>query len=627
MGKNIKQSLKSLTEKKEKTPKPEKVKKEKPPKAVKVKKEKAPKAEKIKKTNTEKKPSNPKIAALFASGQNIKQSTKAKFLTILSIVLLIVSAVCCALNTTFNAQLEDAINDRHDLYVYSNDFRKATELLTNEVRAYAVTGNTEYYDNYILELETTKTKEVSLALMEYIGLTEEELAIVEEISRMSNIIVPLEKQAVALAERGNLEGAYTVLYGKGYVDGEHKIAEYIDQFNETVQARMTKKVDSYKALVSVSNVITYIALAITLVVQFMLMMFVLKELILPITKIEKKMMQFAQGDMHEAFDIRESNTEIGRTAAAINEFQNFQNAIIGDIDNYLAQMSNGNFAVVSQCEENYKGDYQNILNSLEMISTKLSATLSNIDTAAVQVESGSAQVSSASMSLSQGATEQASSIEELSATISMISDMINDNAKAAVDASEKTNLAGAEMMAANDKITELVSAMEEISASSDETKKIIKTIDDIAFQTNILALNAAVEAARAGTAGKGFAVVADEVRNLASKSAEAVKNTTVLIEGTVMAIERGNEIVAQVADSMNAVAKEAGAVAVINSKIADSAQEAADAIIQVTVGVDQISTVVQTNSATSEETAAASEELSAQAETCKNLISQFTLRS
>ena len=613
MGKDIKQKLRSLIEKKEKAPKTPKAKKEKPVKAEK----------------TEKKFKMPdfKFLEVLSAGQNIKQSTKAKFLTILSITLLIVSAVCCALNTTFNAQLEDAINDRHDLYVYSNDFRTASELLTNEVRAYAVTGDTVYYDNYILELETTKTREVSLALMEYIGLTEEELAIVDEISRMSNTIVPLEKQAIALAERGNLEGAYTVLYGKGYVDGEHKISEYIQQFNDAVQARMTKKVESCNALVTVSNVITYIALAVTLVVQFMLMMFVLKELIVPITKIERKMMQFAQGDMHEPFDIRESNTEIGRTAAAINEFQSFQNAIIGDIDNYLAEMSNGNFVVESECEENYKGDYQNILTSLRMINTNLSATLSNIDLAAMQVESGSAQVSSASMSLSQGATEQASSIEELSATISIISDMINDNARAAVDASEKTNLAGAEMIAANDKITELVSAMEEISASSDETKKIIKTIDDIAFQTNILALNAAVEAARAGAAGKGFAVVADEVRNLASKSAEAVKNTTVLIEGTVMAIERGNEIVAQVADSMKAVASEAGEVTKINSKIAESAQEAAEAIVQVTVGVEQISTVVQTNSATSEETAAASEELSAQAETCKNLISQFTLRS
>ncbi|MBQ8781719.1 MAG: HAMP domain-containing protein [Oscillospiraceae bacterium] len=620
MGKkNINDILNSAA--KEKSPKP---KKEKVPKEKAIK-EKAPKKEKIMKE----KPAgggSVRFENILAASQNIKQSTKAKFLTILSIALLAVSGVCVSLNTGFNAQLEDALNDRHDLYVYSTDYRKASELLTDEVRAYAVTGNTEYYDSYLLELETTKTRQVSLALMEYIGLTEDELAIMDEVDRMSNILVPLEKQAVALVERGNLEGAYTVLYGKGYVDGELKIKGLIDDFNEAVQTRMTEKVDSCQALVAVSSVITYVALAITLFVQLILMMFVLKELINPIRKIENKMMQFARGDMHEPFDIRESNTEIGRTAAAINEFQGFQNAIIGDIDNYLAEMSNGNFMVSSQCEENYKGDYQNILVSLKMINENLSATLANIDEASMQVESGAAQVSSASISLSQGATEQASSIQELSATISVISDMINSNADAAAEASEQTNVAGAEMIAANDKIRELVAAMEEISVSSDQTKRIIKTIDDIAFQTNILALNAAVEAARAGAAGKGFAVVADEVRNLASKSAEAVKNTTALIESTVVAIEKGNDIVSEVAGSMNSVASAAGNVAKLNNQIADSAREAADSITQVTIGVEQISTVVQTNSATSEETAAASEELSAQAETCKHLISQFNLR-
>ena len=175
-------------------------------------------------------------------------------------------------------------------------------------------------------------------------------------------------------------------------------------------------------------------------------------------------------------------------------------------------------------------------------------------------------------------------------------------------------------------MSELVAAMAEISASSDETKKIIRTIEDIAFQTNILALNAAVEAARAGDAGKGFAVVADEVRNLAGKSAEAANNTTALIEGTVSAIDRGNVLVSEVAEKMGQVAAASEKVAVINGKIADASREAASAIVQVTTGVEQISTVVQNNSATAEETAAASEELSAQSVTCRDLVSQFILR-
>lgn len=181
------------------------------------------------------------------------------------------------------------------------------------------------------------------------------------------------------------------------------------------------------------------------------------------------------------------------------------------------------------------------------------------------------------------------------------------------------------MALANEKMDGLVEAMGNISSSSDETKKIIKTIEDIAFQTNILALNAAVEAARAGAAGKGFAVVADEVRNLASKSAEAAKNTTRLIESTVEAIEHGNSLVSDVADSMNSVAEAAGRVAQLNVEITEASKKSADSITQVTVGIEQISGVVQNNSATAEESAAASEELSGQAQMLKSLVAEFTL--
>ncbi len=558
--------------------------------------------------------------------KNIKQSTKAKFLTLLSIIMLVVSVICCTITSVLNSQLEKAMSDQHELYIYSLDFRRASEYLTTEVRAYAVTGDTAHYDNYIRELETDKNREISLALMEYIGLTEEELAIHEEISSLSNIIVPLEKQAVALVERDNLDGANVILYGQGYIDAETKIAGLIDKFNTTVQDRMASKISSLKVLSTVANVITYVALGVTLIVQFMLMMFVLKELIMPILKMEKKMVQFAKGNMREPFDIPSDDTEIGKTAAAIKEFQKYQIEIIEDIDYYLEEMANGNFVVDSGCEDNYKGDYSNVLTSLRAINEKLSDTLEQIHCASDQVDSGAAQVSSASISLSQGATEQASSIQQLSATISIISEMINNNADEAVTASNKTNAAGSEMKNARAKIDELAQAMEEISASSEQTKKIIKTIDDIAFQTNILALNAAVEAARAGAAGKGFAVVADEVRNLAGKSAEAAKNTTNLIESTVEAIEKGNELVNEVVENINVVTDSTSEAAEINTKIADASREVADAILQVTSGVEQISVVVQTNSATSEETAAASEELSAQAEVCKNLINQFTLK-
>ncbi|MGN0596453.1 MAG: methyl-accepting chemotaxis protein [Ruminiclostridium sp.] len=337
--------------------------------------------------------------------------------------------------------------------------------------------------------------------------------------------------------------------------------------------------------------------------------------------------KLAQGDLNSPVPEIKKNDETGILSAATKTVVESQKNIINDIGRILEAMSQGNLDVhTSQGKEYYLGDYKQLLVFLKDINHKLSATMSHINTAADQVSVGADQVSSGAQALSQGATEQASSVEELAATISVVAEMINANAADAEQANNKTGEAGSKMQNATVRMDDLVSAMNEISESSDQVKKIIKTIEDIAFQTNILALNAAVEAARAGEAGKGFAVVADEVRNLASKSAEAAKNTNAMIEGSLTAIEKGNDLVDEVASMMGEVSEAAMAVASINAQISNVSKEAADSIRQISVGIDQISTVVQTNSATAEESAAASEELSGQAAMLKDLIGAFTLR-
>lgn len=343
----------------------------------------------------------------------------------------------------------------------------------------------------------------------------------------------------------------------------------------------------------------------------------------PLRKLSVIAERIAEGELDLQVDVS-GDDEIGMVAASlgntVSQLKNYVNYIdeIAAVLNQIAEKD-----LVFQLQYDYKGDFEKIKRSLLKIRGTLTTTMNRITITSDQVAYGSQSISASSQALAQGATEQASSVEELAATIGDISHKIEQNAKDSTGANELALLASRELETSNHHMRELVSAMAEINESSGEIGKIIKAIEDIAFQTNILALNAAVEAARAGEAGKGFAVVADEVRNLASKSSEAAKSTTHLIEGSVLAVANGSRLVDEAAESLANAVDSTHSVSEMIGRVSEASVQQSEAIRQVSVGIDQISGVVQTNSATAEEGAAASEELSDQAEMLKDLVNEF----
>ncbi len=345
----------------------------------------------------------------------------------------------------------------------------------------------------------------------------------------------------------------------------------------------------------------------------------------PMRACAQRMKLLVEGDLESPVPQTTGQDETAELIHSTEALVTGLNTIIRDIDYLLNEMAKQNFDVRSSHRDAYVGGYYSILNSMLTLKVALSNTIRQMDASASQVSSASGQVSMGAQTLSQGSMEQASAVQQLAATISDISTTAKTTAAAAAEAGQYVNQAGAQLGISMEYVQDLNTAMEKISGSSQKIGKIISTIEDIAFQTNILALNAAVEAARAGTAGKGFAVVADEVRNLASKSDEAAKATKDLIEDSIAAVTEGGQAVHKVTESLGKTSSIAGNVTTQMDIVVKAVEEQTSAINQVTEGVDQISAVVQTNSATAQESAAASEELSAEADSLKQLVDRFTL--
>lgn len=349
----------------------------------------------------------------------------------------------------------------------------------------------------------------------------------------------------------------------------------------------------------------------------------LDAVVAPVKEASDTLNELAKGNLNTGM-IGNYNGDYAQIKNDMNQTVAFLKNYVDEIADTLAEMGQGNLDLEITTE--YLGDFQAIKTGLNGITATLSETMAEINESAGQVEAGARQISDGGQALSQGTTEQASAIQQLNASIEEVAGETKKNASNANEANERALEVRSNAEVGNEQMTKMVTAMVDINESSKNISKIIKVIDDIAFQTNILALNAAVEAARAGQHGKGFAVVAEEVRSLAARSAEAAKETTGLIEGSIDKVEAGTKIADQTASSLVEILNEIEKVTGLVGNIARASNDQATEIAQITQGIEQVSTVVQTNSATAEESAAASEELSGQAEMLKQMVGAFKLK-
>lgn len=523
----------------------------------------------------------------------------------------------------FNVAMSSIHSAQINTTVALNQYRIASKTLTYDIQSYAVTGDQRYYNGYMKELNEVKNRENAIETLKSCGLKDDEWTSLNQIADMSNKLVPLEEEAIAHVQAGDLAAAQACVFSAEYGNSVDLISEQTD---ETILSILNRK-DNMQAFLKVLQYIFEFLFAISflyVVKEFVTTIkFSENELLAPIQKVSEQMTVLAGGEFHVELDLEEDESEVGKMVSAIAFMKKNLLSMISEITQVLEKMGNGNYRI--EIEQEYVGEFVSIKDSFVQIGKKMRETLKTIRDVSGQIDSGSEQLAFAAQDLAENCTMQAGQVSELMTAFDAMTKSMQENAREAEQSASMAATAGETLEKGNGKLQELKVSIQEIGRCSEQISTIIEAIEDIASQTNLLALNAAIEAARAGEAGKGFAVVAEQVKNLANESSKAAGRTTQLIETTVSVMDKSISIAEETEDNMNKVLTDAKAATEKMGQIEQILKRDTQRMQELNENVMQVSAAVDNNSATSQETAAVSEEQKAQVETMVQMMERFEI--
>lgn len=555
--------------------------------------------------------------------KNLKVRSKLffSFGIVIIFYLIAIIASSAGLKSVFGG-LEDFYQVPYPMVKSALEAQSTTrQIQLNVFLANAASGDKSAIQSYLSEIEKNVT-ELNAALDTLTESYEGDSSLMQSMQAAMQQTSEARKKTIDCIENNDMDGAIALITGE-YADAASTLQNTLQEIINDAQEQADNYYTSGASMKRLCTIILYSLAVVSVILTIFLSLSIIRGITHPIAEIENAVKGMAEGNMKSEVTYK-SKDELGALAENLRFVLKTLSDYISHICSRMDSLATGDLTV--EMDMDYLGEFASIKHSGNKIIEALNDTLGQIHVAADQVSSGSDQVSSGAQALSQGTTEQASSVEELVATLNTLSEQVNQTAGKSRDVNNLILATAGEVNNSNAKMEAMMSAMAKINDCSSEIEKIIKTIEDIAFQTNILALNAAVEAARAGESGKGFAVVADEVRTLASRSAEAAKDTTVLISNSLTAVAEGNQIAEDTQKSLLNVVTSSQQIETNMAHITEASDMQAEALQQVTLGIDQISSVIQTNSATAQESAAASEELFSQSTLLKNLVNRFRLK-